>query len=177
MHAPRPALVSEEAFLALPATMEKVELLDGEVIVAPAPSLRHQTVLKNLVFALETWARAAPLPVTVGLAPIDVRFAPGRILQPDAFVALERLPLDVHGPIDRIPELCIEVLSTDRVMDRVTKRLIYAAAGVREYWVVEQSGVVEQWTGDGLAQARDVVGTLTSALLPGFSLETATLAS
>lgn len=175
MHALRPHLVAEAEFLALPETNQKVELLDGEVVVSPSPSLRHQRLLMNLVYALETWARQHPGPVTVGQSPLDVRFGPDRILQPDAFVVLEALPLDAPGPLTRVPELCVEVLSTDRVHDRVTKRWIYASAGVREYWVVEPSGVVERWTEDGLAQAEVVSGTLTSPLLPGFALDLSTL--
>lgn len=176
MQALRPTLVTEEAFLALPPTMDKVELLDGEVMVAPAPSFRHQAVLKNLVFALEAWARGAPAPATVGMRPVDIRFGPSRILQPDAFVILDRVPLDVQGPLTRVPELCVEVLSTDRIVDRVTKRLVYAAAGVREYWVVEQTGVVERWSGEGLDRAEEIGGTLTSELLPGFVLDVGNLA-
>lgn len=175
MHALRPTLVTEEEFLSLPTSTSKVELLDGEVIVAPAPSWRHQTVLSNLVFALKIWARTRPGPVSVGQSPVDIRFAEGRILQPDAFVIFDRVPLDTRGPLDRIPELCVEVLSTDRVMDRVTKRSIYAGAGVREYWVVEPTGVVERWHGDGLGQADEIGGVLESPLLPGFSLDVRTL--
>ncbi len=178
MHALRPTLVSEEEFLRLPASGPRVELLDGEVIVPPAPTWRHQAVLGNLVFELRTWARTQPRgTVTVGQSPVDIRFGPGRILQPDAFVVLGEVPLDVQGPLDRIPELCVEVLSTDRVMDRVTKRLVYAAAGVREYWVVETTGVVERWHGDALSEVEEIGERLTSPLLPGLSMDVRALAS
>ena len=76
---------------------------------------------------------------------------------------------------DAVPELCIEVLSRDRAYDRITKRLIYAEAGVREYWAVEQSGLVERWTGDRLDQSQEIVDDLTSSLLPGFSLDLSVL--
>jgi Uma2 family endonuclease len=75
------------------------------------------------------------------------------------------------GPIDSVPALGVEVLSADRVHDRVTKRAIYAAAGVREYWLVEPAGTVERWSGEGLARVDEVRGRLTSPLLPGFSLD------
>lgn len=175
MQALRPTLVSEQEFLALPPSSGKVELIDGEVIVAPAPSWRHQTVLSNLVFALKAWARTRPGPISVGQSPVDIRFATNRILQPDAFVIFDPIPLDIRGPLDRVPELCVEVLSTDRVMDRVTKRLIYAASGVLEYWVVEPTGVVERWHGDGLCEADEIGDRLESPLLPGFSLDVRTL--
>lgn len=34
MHAVRPPLVSEAEFLSLPESMDKMELLDGEVVIA-----------------------------------------------------------------------------------------------------------------------------------------------
>jgi Uma2 family endonuclease len=81
------------------------------------------------------WADANP-PAFLGLSPLDVRLSPGRIVQPDLFVLLGGLP-SFEGPIDAVPELVIEVLSGDRGYDRVTKRVIYALAGVREYWIVD----------------------------------------
>lgn len=168
-------LVSEREFLSLPESTEKVELLDGEVIVAPSPSFWHQEVLARLVGELRAWAAAQTSPVTVGQAPLDVRFAPGRILQPDAFVILGAVKRDHEGPLDRIPELCVEVLSTNRVYDRVTKRYVYAQAGVQELWTLETAGMVERWTGDGLASAVQVHDVLSTALLPGLSLDVGAL--
>jgi Uma2 family endonuclease len=164
-------LVSETDFLRLPESNGKIELVDGEVVVAPSPSYWHQEILARIVTALRAWARPRKSPITIGQAPLDVRFAPGRILQPDAFVLFERVSRRHEGPIDRVPALCIEVLSADRLHDRVTKRAIYAAAGVREYWVVEPAGMVERWSGPGLARAEDIRGRLTTELLPGFSLD------
>ena len=51
----------------------------------------------------------------------------------------------------------------------MTKRLLYAAAGVRELWIVEPAGALERWHGSGLLE-REEVPALASPLLPGFSL-------
>lgn len=162
-------LVTEAEFLSLPETTERVELVDGEVLVSPSPSFWHQEILARIVHALRDWAAARP-DVSVAQAPLDVRFGVARILQPDAMVFLRRL-VDQEGPLDSIPELCIEVLSRNRAYDRITKRFLYAEAGVREYWIVDPAGLVERRTGDGLSQAEEVTRTLDSALLPGFSLD------
>ena len=106
----RPAIVSEEEFLALPETMERVELLDGEVIVAPSPTARHQTLLVRLATRLQSWVETSEHGAFVGLSPLDVRFAPGRILQPDVFVILGGVAGGHEGPLDTIPDLCVEVL-------------------------------------------------------------------
>lgn len=156
-------------FLRLPESMNKIELLDGEVVVAPSPTYRHQEILIRVVVALRAWADSRP--VTVCQSPLDVRFGRNRILQPDAFVLLGRIPFDHRGPIDRIPALCIEVLSDDRLYDRVTKRLLYADASVKELWLIDPAGGVERWLGKGLATNRTVKARLTSPLLSGFSLD------
>jgi Uma2 family endonuclease len=85
-------------------------------------------------------------------------------------VLLAPVSPDHEGAIDEIPALCIEVLSTNRAYDRVTKRYIYAEAGVRELWTVEPAGFIERWSGDGLSQCEPIRDVLRSPLLPGFEL-------
>ena len=51
-----PKLMTEEEFLSLPESTDPLELLDGEVILSPSPSYRHQLVLRRVVRALEDWA-------------------------------------------------------------------------------------------------------------------------
>jgi Uma2 family endonuclease len=174
MHAVARALVTEAEFLALPASAGKVELVDGEVVMGPAPTWGHQELTGNIYSQLRTWARERPS-FRVGLAPVDIRFGPGRILQPDVFV-LDRAPPIRHvGPLDIIPLVCIEVLSADRVTDRIFKRMLYAAAGVAEYWTVEPSGLVERWTGAGLTQSELLADRLVTPVLPDFTLDVAEL--
>jgi Uma2 family endonuclease len=104
----------------------------------------------------------------IGMAPLDVRFGPGRILQPDAFVLLAKAARDHRGPIELVPALCVEVLSNNRAYDRLTKRLIYAEAGVSELWTVSTDGQVERWCGEHLGERELLDRVLTSPLLPGF---------
>lgn len=165
-----PRLIDEAEFLSLAESTQKLELIDGEVILSPSPSFRHQRLLRRIVRALEDWADTQRSAVSIGIAPLDVRFAPGRILQPDAFLVLGSLADEQRSPIERVPELCIEVLSTNRAYDRMTKRLIYAEAGVRELWTVEADGRVERWTGERLGESEQLATVLSSPLLPGFSL-------
>lgn len=168
----RPALVSEEEFLALPETMDRIELLEGEVIVSPTPSVWHQELLSRIVHALRSWQETHSGRIFIGQAPLDVRFGPGRILQPDAFVCMgEPVSLELEGPLDRVPDLCIEVLSTNGAYDRLTKRFVYAASGVQELWPIEPSGSIERWSGQGLNEAEELAESLTTPLLPGFELD------
>lgn len=169
--AARKAVMTEAEFLRLPESMNKVELLDGEVVVAPSPTFWHQEILRRVIVALSAWAESQARAVTIGQSPLDIRFAAGRILQPDAFVVFARIGRRHRGPIDRIPALCVEVLSENRVHDRVTKRLLYAAAGVKELWIIDTAGTVERWTGKGLTANEAVKRRLATPILPGFALE------
>lgn len=171
MARPALALVTEEEFLSLPESMDKVELIDGEIIVSPSPKYLHQEIVGRLSAELRQWAKRQPSPVTIGLSPLDVRFAAGRILQPDLFVLFARVPADHEGPIAQIPELCIEVLSGRGNYDRLTKRVVYAEAGVKELWTVQPGYFVERWSGEHLSQVSKLEHTLASDLLPGFAME------
>jgi|JI10StandDraft_1071094.scaffolds.fasta_scaffold160921_4 Uma2 family endonuclease len=169
----RPDYVTEEEFLALPETADKVELIDGEVFMSPAPSPPHQRISGRLFNALYQWANENG--AEAFYAPLDVRFGPGRIAQPDLMVFLRPIGT-TQGPIDQVPELCIEILSpTNRSYDTLTKRFVYGAAGVTEYWIIDPRGRAEKWTGPNLTEGAAVIDALESGLLPGFRLALAEL--
>lgn len=165
-------MVSEEEFLSLPESLDRVELLDGEVIVSAAPSPLHQHVLGELHDLFRAWARARP-PATVGLAPLDVRLAPGRIVQPDLFLVLSGFSPRAAAPLHLVPDLVVEVTSLKRSYDRITKRSIYADAGVTEYWIVDPFlGQIEQVTGlETVAIITE--GSLESLVAPGLRVSVA----
>jgi Uma2 family endonuclease len=166
------SLMTEEEFLLLPETKLKVELFDGEVVREDSPSADHQGIVGELFFALEEAARARTPPAQVWLSPLDVRFAAQRILQPDLLVYRTPLVRPIKMPLTTVPDLCIEVVSTNRLYDRVTKRLAYAQAGVAEYWTVMKSErMVERWTGQNLATREELRDRLTTPMLPSLSVD------
>jgi Uma2 family endonuclease len=165
--------VSEEEFLSWPESTNKIELIDGLVVRSPAPTWGHQAIAGRIFVRLDHWAEGRR--VTIGHAPCDIRFAPNRILQPDVFVLSGTVPFRMQGPLDRVPGLCIEILSRNASHDRVTKRALYAEAGVEELWTVSLDGFVERWTGPGLADLETITRTLRTPLLEGFELDVASL--
>ncbi len=166
---PATPIVTEEEFLALPETMDRIELLDGEVIVSPSPSDDHQRLLGELHLELGTWARAHP-PAAVRIAPFDVRFGEGRILQPDLAVWTAGLPRGVAMPVGVLPDLVVEVVSTRRSYDRTTKRAVYAEAGVAEYWAEDPASARVEVFRPGAAP-QVVTERLTTPWLPGWALD------
>ena len=132
--------------------------------------------MQKLFIALAEASRACTPPAQVWLSPLDVRFAEQRILQPDLLVYKTPLVHPIKMPITTVPDLCIEVVSTNRLYDRVTKRLAYAQAGVAEYWtVIKSERMVERWTGPNLAEREVLRERLTTPMLPSLSVDVASL--
>jgi Uma2 family endonuclease len=126
-----------EDLLAFPEDNFRRELIDGELIVTPAPTTRHQRVVVSLVGRL--WADAQEHSGEVFAAPTDVFFGDRDVVEPDVlFVTAEHLER-VELPFVRgTPDIVIEVSSpSTRKLDIGRKRDLYARAGVAEYWFVD----------------------------------------
>jgi len=122
----------------LPADLKQYELWDGNLIIMPAPSIRHQMIVKRLVKAF----LAFDLDETQGellFAPADVVLSPEWVVQPDIlFVSNERREIIHFQRIYGAPDLVVEVLSPRMTQsDRTAKRDAYAEAGVNEYWLLD----------------------------------------
>ncbi len=137
---------------ALPDDGNRYEVIDGELLVTPAPSLMHQDIVLRLARILADYLDRECVGHLV-IAPADVQFSTRRLVQPDVFVAAlvnGRRPMS-YDEIGKLL-LAVEVVSpsTSRA-DRVSKRQIYREEGVAEYWVVDgDARVFERSTpGDG----------------------------
>ena len=111
----------------------RYELVDGVLLVSPAPSNRHQIAVGELHLLLRA---AAPSDVRVMLSPTDYQPTDRRSLQPDLLVARRA---DVgDDPISAPLLLAVEVLSpSTRAVDLLLKHGVYAESGVASYWVVD----------------------------------------
>lgn len=111
----------------------RYELLDGSVIMTPAPGRWHQTAAFNLARLLR---EAKPRELVVLMAPFDVDLAEDTSLQPDVLVARRSDLTDKNLPA--APVLAVEVLSpSTRRIDLTLKRDRFRAAGCESYWVVD----------------------------------------
>jgi Uma2 family endonuclease len=121
-----------EDFLRLPeGTL--AELIDGEILMSPAPREKLQNAVGNLHDDLRTFVHARKLG-RVFVAPFDVHLPSGAVVEPDViFVSAARAHV-VQDWVRGVPDL----LSPDSVRrDRVRKRALYAENGVAEYWIVD----------------------------------------
>ncbi|HET8622563.1 MAG TPA: Uma2 family endonuclease [Gemmatimonadales bacterium] len=137
-----------ERVLALPDDGNRYEVVDGELLVSPAPSLPHQVAVAALARLLHPFVTDHGLG-SVLPSPADIEFDERTLVQPDLFVA----PL-VEGRRARNWKqirqllLAIEVLSPSTARaDRQIKRRRYQRHGVAEYWIVDlEARLVECWT-------------------------------
>jgi Uma2 family endonuclease len=132
---------------AMPDDRNRYETIAGELFVTPAPSLRHQTILKRLVRALDPYVEAHRLG-DVWFAPVDVVYGPMTLVEPDLlFVSATRREILTEQEVTAAPDLVVEVLSPSTARtDRGRKRALYQETGVREYWIVDpERNRVEVW--------------------------------
>lgn len=124
---------TEQEWAALPESMGRVELLDGELVVSPFPAVAHQRLVRNLARALEA-AAPAGFEVFEGL---NIRVGRDRIMIPD-IVVLTKPGFDalIVGP--DLVALVVEVTSPSNAwVDRLVKPGAYAGAGIPSFLRVD----------------------------------------
>ena len=154
----------------------RYELLDGELIMVPAPKEIHQRLDMDIGTPLDTFVKAGRLG-RVYSAPLDIVFSNTDTVQPDLmFISNERAHIITEDNIRGAPDLVIEILSPSTAgRDRTFKRTLYERHGVTEYWMVDTDAknitvLILGKNGYELAGIYGEGQTLTSPTLPGFSL-------
>lgn len=141
-----------------PRDGNRYELLDGVLLVTPAPSMSHQLVASRLQLRLSMAVMLPGQGNVVG--PGAVVRLPKTQLEPDILVFPASIRASPHWREVHAHWLAVEVLSpSSRIYDREFKRDAYLALGVREVWLVDLADrSVEVCRGAGeSAIVRDVV--------------------
>lgn len=174
-------LLTIDDLTALPDDDKTYELIEGELIVSSAPTLKHQRVIMNLLYFVQSYLVENPIGE---LFPTPgVIFDRHNSVIPDiVFVTNEQLEQIGSEPHIRLaPALAVEVVSPGREnarRDRVKKLRVYGKFGVGEYWIADpEARTIEIYrpVGDTLALFATVGNDeeITSPLLPGFSCRAA----
>lgn len=124
------------------------EIIEGELFMSPAPSIKHQLILKRLSLLLDQFVQQQSLGEVL-FAPCDVIFSNINIMQPDIlYISNENLEILTALNIKGAPDLIIEILSPSSIEnDRIYKKLVYERFGVKEYWIVDpQEEIIEVWS-------------------------------
>ncbi len=114
------------------------EIIEGELFMSPAPSMKHQSISKRLFRILDDYITKNKLG-EVWYAPCDVIFSNINVMQPDIlFISNENSKILTALNIKGAPDLIVEIISPSTVEnDRIYKKLVYEKFGVKEYWVVD----------------------------------------
>lgn len=143
----RPLTLDDVTRLAESDNAHRFELTEGNLIVMPPGTWRHQEI-SGLLFA---WFASHGYRGRVNVAP-GVRTAPddlnGRI--PDLVVTTGPVPEDVIWLAPEMVALAVEIVSkgSERI-DRWLKPVEYAAAGIVRFWRIEPDDTVLQFRLDG----------------------------
>lgn len=156
---------------------ERYELIDGELIMAPGPTIPHQGNQTRLGWRMARFAEERGLGV-VYFSDTDVVLSDTDVVQPDLiFISKEREHIIEHANIQGAPDFVAEILSpaTER-RDWGVKRELYAKHGVKEYWILDplnkkvwvmllRNGALE------IVQSCGAGDIVTSSVLAGFSVD------
>ena len=133
-----PARLTYDDYCQIPDDGNRNEVIDGILHMSPSPIVRHQRVIRKLSVLLSVWAERSKTGEVL-FAPMDVVLSKHDIVQPDIlFISNERASIVGEKNIQGAPDLLIEILSEGhRRHDEMTKRKLYEAHGVTEYWIVD----------------------------------------
>jgi Uma2 family endonuclease len=173
-----------EAYLALPETKQRYEIVDGMLIMPPAPTPDHQWILKRISSRLDNFVEERDLGVVL-FAPVDllIQREPLRTRQPDVlYLSAERTGIRGRAELRGLqfleipPDLVVEVLSPSNTRRDIEGKLEdYRRIGVRECWLaspeaetVEIMSLSAQET--GMTSIFGVNDSLRSQVLGDFTL-------
>ncbi len=154
---------------------ENVELLDGEIIIMAAKTPRHEDMRTAISM---NWARRLPQDVDFGVEPA---FYLSENWEPEPDILLFPNKLRISQVRGETALLVVEVAVTSLSSDLKIKAPMYAAHGVREYWVVDAKRLVTHVHlnpgPDGYGSVQDVPADqlIRPNLLPDLALRLADL--
>jgi Uma2 family endonuclease len=147
---PAPKLATYADLLRLPQDT-RAEILAGDIVTSPSPLPRHSKVQRAASSFIggpfdDDDGRGGPGGWWI-FVEVDIALGRHDIVRPDlAGWKRERLPRPGSvRPIEVVPDWVCEILSpATAARDRVTKRALYARAGISHYWLNDpQARVLE----------------------------------
>jgi len=166
LHRPETAV---DVFRLLPEGIH-CQVINNKIYMSPAPSVEHQVIISNIQFEIISLLRKKKSGLCVA-SPVDVFLDKMNAYQPDIiFISNENLSIiGKDGKIHGAPDIVVEVLSPGNTNDdKVKKRNVYEACGVREYFIVEpslKSVISYYYNGTKFEKGKTQKAKITSRLL------------
>lgn len=175
--------ITYEDYRLIPDDGKRHEVIDGEHVMSPSPSIKHQRIAGALLTALKNFLIKHPLG-EIFIAPFDVVLSDFDVVQPDlVFVATAQASIITSDNIRGIPSLVVEILSEgNRKLDETIKRQRYEHYGIPEYWILDPAldqvkiyRLKDGRYGQALVLSLEAQEQLATPLLPALSLPLVTL--
>lgn len=152
------------------------QLIEGELVMTPAPNPGHQIISSKLFKKLSDFVDRTGCGIVL-YSPVDVYLDDENAFQPDIiFISKERLAILKNDGIYGPPEVVIEILSPSTAhYDLKEKFRVYERSGVKEYWLVDpELNSVEIYSNEkeqlSLIARAEGEGEVESVLLKGFKM-------
>lgn len=153
------------------------QLIEGELIMTPAPNPRHQIISARLFKKLSHFVDTTKTGIVL-YSPIDIYLDDENVFQPDiVFISKERKEIirrdGIYGP----PDLVIEILSPSTASYDIREKFrVYERSGVKEYWIVDPDmNSIEIYSNEkehfSLITKVEGSGRAGSSLLKGFEID------
>ena len=127
-----------EDYEKLPEGPPYYQLIEGKLIMSPAPTPSHQRVSIRLSVKLFNYVKEKTKGEVL-YSPIDVFLDEENAYQPDIVVILQgsRARITEKG-IEGPPDIVVEILSPSTAYyDLTEKKDVYEQVGVKEYWILD----------------------------------------
>ena len=170
--------MTAERYYEITVEGDRKQLVDGRIVVNE-PKTVHSLLQTRLVFALCVWVEDGEAR-GLAMTPTDVRMDEYNVYGPDVlWFRQERIPADLRGYPEHVPDLCVEIRSPGTWRyDVGAKKRVYEAGGLPELWLVDdvaETVLVYRRSRSGAPTYDDSLelargDTLESPMLPGFAL-------
>ena len=160
-----------------PPDRSKLELIAGVLYMTPPPGYLHANAVSRLLRLLSEHLIKSGDKGTLYVPRAGIWRTPHTWLEPDLFYVSAETQAQLDPAYTTTADLVIEVISPgSAIYDRNTKADTYAALGVKELWLVdESSGFIEVRVSEDNQFAASIAleheDRLTSTVLPGFSVK------
>ena len=153
------------------------QLIEGELVMSPAPNFQHQRILKRLFLKFYEKVEKAGSGEVV-FSPVDVYLDEENVFQPDLVVLLkDSLGKITERGVEGAPDVVVEALfPSTAYYDLRKKKEVYEKAGVKEYWIVDpEMEELEVYTNEGgsfrIFSKAKKEGKVKSSLIKGLEIE------
>jgi Uma2 family endonuclease len=141
-----------------PPDRSKLELIAGVLYMTPPPGHTHDKVVSRLTRILVPYLNGKGDRGRLYVPRAAIWTSHGTHLEPDLFYVSAELEARLDPEHRTTADLVVEVISPGpAIYDRNTKADTYGALGVRELWLVDETGEeveVRRQTGDGFGEGR-----------------------